>query len=111
MGRRRNTATLLTALAAAFVTVVTVGVGASVTATAANAGRVTPPRGAATPTPGSGMGTAAAFANPKCSHDDPARFGVYGRLSSTVHGQGPVCVKVWKQGADNGGATSPGVTK
>ena len=36
---------------------------------------------------------------------------MYGRFNSTVVGGGPICVKPWKDGADNGGATSPGVTK
>src|SRR5438477_12703253 len=68
------------------------------------------PPGAAKPTPGSGIGTAAALNSPKCAHNDP-RFGVYGQASSTVVGGGPVCVKPWKAGDDNGGATAPGVTK
>jgi hypothetical protein len=36
---------------------------------------------------------------------------VYGQGNSTVVGGGPVCVKPWKAGDDNGGATAPGVTK
>ena len=73
--------------------------------------RCNAPPGAAKPNAGTGIGTAAALANPKCAHDDATRFGVYGRLSSTIVGGGPVCVKPWKEGADNGGATAPGVTK
>ena len=38
-------------------------------------------------------------------------LGGYGRFDSTVVGGGPVCVKAWKAGADNGGATWQGVTK
>ena len=38
-------------------------------------------------------------------------FGPYGRFDSTSVGGGPACVKEWKEGADNGGATAPGVTK
>ena len=68
------------------------------------------PPGAAKPTPGSGIGTAAALNNPKCAHDD-ASYGVYGRFNSTFVGGGAVCVKPWKAGANNGGATAPGVTK
>ena len=52
----------------------------------------------------------AALDNPKCRHDDP-KYGAYGRFDSTVVGGGPVCVKEWKAGADNGGATCQGVTK
>ena len=69
------------------------------------AGAVQPPPGAGKPVAGTGIGTAAALANPKCAHDDAVRYGVYGRLPSTVVGNGPVCVKPWKDGADNGGAT------
>jgi len=64
------------------------------------------PPGAAKPTPGSGIGTAAALDNPKCAHDDPS-YGVYGRFNSTFVGGGAVCVKPWKAGANNGGATAP----
>ena len=48
--------------------------------------------------------------NPKCHHDNP-NYGVYGRFNGTTVGGGPICVKPWKDGDDNGGATSPGVTK
>ena len=53
------------------------------------------------------MNTAAALANPLCRKDD----GPYGTLDFVVEGGGPVCVAVWKEGADNGGATYQGVTK
>ncbi len=33
------------------------------------------------------------------------------RFDGTIVGGGPVCVKAWKAGDDNGGATSQGVTK
>ena len=56
------------------------------------------------------MGTQAALDNPRCRHDDPT-YGPYGRFDSTSVGGGPACVKAWKEGADNGGATAPGVTK
>ncbi len=100
-GRSKNAGRVV-ALVAVFVTTM---------ALANVAGAVQPPPGAGTPVPGSGIGTAAALANPKCAHDDANRYGVYGRLPSTIVGNGPVCVKPWKEGADNGGATAPGVTK
>jgi hypothetical protein len=72
------------------------------------------PEGAGPPVPASGMGTTAATQNPRCHVKSPAGeelyFG-YGRFDSTVVGGGPPCVKPWKQGANNGGATAPGVTK
>ncbi|MEX1008719.1 MAG: hypothetical protein WD271_12860 [Acidimicrobiia bacterium] len=71
---------------------------------------VAPPPGAGKPTSGSGIGTSAALNNPRCHHDNP-NYGVYGRFNSTIVGGGPICVKPWKEGADNGGATSQGVTK
>jgi hypothetical protein len=76
-----------------------------------SAGAVTIPRpqGAGPPVAASGMGTQAALDNPRCRHDN-ARYGPYGRFDSTEIGGGPVCVKAWKAGADNGGATAQGVT-
>jgi len=60
------------------------------------------------------LGTTAALDNPRCHKTSPSGdslyFG-YGRFDSTVVGGGPVCVKAWKEGADNGGATWQGVTK
>ena len=47
--------------------------------------------------------TAAAMENPKC---DPAT----GRFRFQYYAA-PPCVKVWKPGSDNGGATAQGVTK
>ncbi|HXY94358.1 MAG TPA: hypothetical protein VEP49_17905 [Acidimicrobiia bacterium] len=76
----------------------------------AGAATVPPPKGAGPPVAASGIGTAAALDNPRCHHDNPA-YGVYGRFSSTVVGGGPICVKPWTAGDDNGGATAPGVTK
>jgi hypothetical protein len=52
---------------------------------------------------GNGVGTQAALNNPTC---DAQR----NRLKIPFGGWVP-CVKEWKDGADNGGATSPGVTK
>ncbi len=50
-----------------------------------------------------GVGSAAALANPDC---DPATKRIrFPTLSA------PPCVKPWKEGADNGGATAQGVTK
>ena len=73
---------------------------------------VKPPEGAAKPTPGSGIGTAAAMNNPRCNTSEP-RYGVYGRFNgggAATMGTGGICVKPWKQGDDNGGATYRGVT-
>ena len=81
--------------------------GSVVTAGAATVER---PEGAGPPVAASGMGTQAALDNPRCQHDDPT-YGPYGRFDSTSVGGGPACVKVWKEGADNGGATAQGVTK
>jgi hypothetical protein len=69
--------------------------------------------GAGTPPAGTGINTAAAYANPACDKD----AGPYGKLEFVNtngypdRGGSPVCVAVWKDGKDNGGATSPGVTK
>jgi hypothetical protein len=92
----------LTVVGAALVT--PVGTAGAAVAT------VKAPRGAGTPVAASGIGTAAALDNPKCQHDNP-NYGVYGRFSGTSVGGGPICVKAWKDGDDNGGATSQGVTK
>lgn len=83
---------------------------------AAPAGAATLPRpeGAGPPVAASGMGTTAALDNPRCHKTNPAGdtlAGGYGRFDSTFVGGGPACVKEWKAGADNGGATSQGVTK
>jgi hypothetical protein len=79
-------------------------------ATPAGAATVKPPPGAGKPVAATGIGTSAALANPRCRHDNPL-YGVYGRFDSTVVGGGPICVKPWDANDDNGGATSPGVTK
>ena len=63
--------------------------------------------GTSKPPPGSGINTAAALDNPHC--DKTA--GPYGRLDFVQKGTGPICVTVWKEGKDNGGATYQGVTK
>jgi hypothetical protein len=68
------------------------------------------PAGAGPPVAASGMGTQAALDNPRCRHDDPS-YGPYGRFDTTVVAGGPACVKEWKAGADNGGATTQGVTE
>jgi hypothetical protein len=85
------------------------GLVSPVVAAPARAGAIARPDGAGPPVPASGVGTQAALANPRCRHDDP-RYGAYGRFDSTELGGGPVCVKAWKAGADNGGATAQGVT-
>src|SRR5262245_44908086 len=77
---------------------------------AAAATAIPRPEGAGPPVPASGIGTQVALDNPRCRHDDP-KYGPYGRFDSTELGGGPVCVKEWKAGADNGGATAQGVTK
>ena len=76
----------------------------------AGAATVERPEGAGPPVAASGMGTQAALDNPRCRHDDPT-YGPYGRFDTTSVGGGPACVKAWKEGADNGGATAQGVTK
>ena len=76
---------------------------------AAGAATIARPAGAGPPVAASGMGTQAALDNPRCRHDDP-KYGPYGRFDNTEVGGGPVCVKAWKAGADNGGATAQGVT-
>src|SRR4051794_21051179 len=68
------------------------------------------PEGAGPPVKASGMGTQAALDNPRCRHDKP-EYGPYGRFDTTSVGGGAPCVKEWEQGANNGGATSQGVTK
>ena len=79
-------------------------------AVAAGAATIARPDGAGPPVPASGMGTQAALDNPRCRHDDP-KYGPYGRFDSTEFGGASACVKEWKAGADNGGATAQGVTK
>jgi hypothetical protein len=98
------------ALAAGLGTLVATG------ATSAPAGAATLPRpdGAGPPVAASGMGTTAALNNPRCHKTNPAgdllHFG-YGRFDSTFVGGGPTCVRPWKDGDNNGGATWQGVTK
>ncbi|HEY7106666.1 MAG TPA: hypothetical protein VH986_09700 [Acidimicrobiia bacterium] len=70
------------------------------------------PPGAARPIAATGLATAAAMKDPRCN-TGPG-FNVYGNWNTTTvggNGQGPICVKPWSDGADNGGATSPGVTR
>ena len=86
-----------------------VTLAASTVGIRASAATIPPPNGAGPPVPATGMGTQAALANPRCRHDDP-KYGPYGHFDSTEVGGGPVCVKVWKAGANNGGATAQGVT-
>jgi hypothetical protein len=79
-------------------------------ATSAGAAAIPRPEGAGPPVPASGMGTQAALDNPRCRHDDP-KYGPYGRFDTTEFGNAAPCVKEWKAGANNGGATAQGVTK
>jgi hypothetical protein len=70
--------------------------------------------GTGKPPAGSGLGTAAALANPLC--DKSEGIAGYGKLDFVIkggapdEGGSPVCVAVWK-GKNNGGATHRGVTK
>ena len=84
-------------------------VGASASSGGAAAAAVEPPPGAAKPTPGSGIGSTAALKNPECRMGE--RYGVYGRFDSPFVGGGPICVRPFADGDDNGGATAPGVTE
>jgi hypothetical protein len=89
-------------------------VSAAVATAPAGAATIARPPGAGPPVAASGMGTTAALDNPRCRKTSPAGAvlaGGYGRFDSTSIGGGPVCVKAWKTGADNGGATSQGVTR
>ena len=101
----------LVALSAAISTLV---VPVIATAPAVGAATLERPKGAGPPVAATGMGTSAALDNPRCraesTQGEPLLAG-YGRFDSTVVGGGPVCVKEWKAGADNGGATWQGVTK
>ena len=58
------------------------------------------------PPAGSGINTAAAYANPQCVRDE----GPYGQLEFLLTEPGPVCLPQWEAGKDNGGATYDGVT-
>ena len=69
---------------------------------------VTPPDGAGKPVPGTGIGTKAAMDDERCNTG--AQYGVYGRWDSSSVGMGPLCVRPFEAGDDNGGATSQGVT-
>ena len=80
------------------------------TSLAASAGAaVQRPEGAGKPPSGSGIGTAAAMNRADCRTNGDVNA-PYGYLDAALQGQGPVCVKPWKDGDDNGGATSSGVT-
>ena len=101
----------LVALSAAISTLV---VPVVATAPAVGAATLERPKGAGPPVAATGMGTSAALDNPRCRAESPQGeplLAGYGRFDSTVVGGGPVCVKEWKAGADNGGATWQGVTK
>ncbi|HXY94582.1 MAG TPA: hypothetical protein VEP49_19125, partial [Acidimicrobiia bacterium] len=69
---------------------------------------VKPPKGAAQPVPGTGIGTKAALDDPRCHTG--AQYGSYGKWDSSYVGGGPICVRPFAAGENNGGATSPGVT-
>jgi hypothetical protein len=86
---------------------IVVAITAAAALPAALAGAAARAPGTGKPPAGTGMNTPAAFANPLCRKD----AGPYGNLDFVTEGGGPVCVAVWKKGADNGGATYQGVTK
>ena len=86
---------------------VIIGVAVAVAIPALSAGVAAQAPGTGKPPAGTGMNTAAAFANPLCRED----AGPYGNLDFVVEGGGPVCVAEWKKGTNNGGATYQGVTK
>jgi hypothetical protein len=79
-----------------------------------DAGAAASAPGTGKPPAGSGIGTAAALANPLC--DKTEGIEGYGKLDFVIKGGAPdpggspICVAVWK-GKDNGGATYQGVTK
>jgi hypothetical protein len=77
------------------------------TAGAASGGAHPVPEGAGKPPAGTGMNTAAAYANPDCNEDS----GPYGSMGFVIDALGPVCLVPWKEGKNNGGATYRGVTK
>jgi hypothetical protein len=106
-GRRKLMRTACVAFAGVMAAVVL-----AVTGSPADAANGTLPRaeGAGPPVKASGMGTQAALDNPRCTSGEP-EYGPYGRFDTAAVGQGPSCVKVWKAGDDNGGATATGVTK
>jgi hypothetical protein len=111
--RRGNGSRLVVALVALSAAISTLVIPA-VAAAPAGAATLPRPKGAGVPVAASGMGTSAALDNPQCRKESPqgeALLGGYGRFDSTIVGGGPVCVKEWKAGADNGGATWQGVTK
>ena len=69
---------------------------------------VKPPKGAGAGRRGPGMGTPAAMDDPRCNVGDA--FGAYGRWNTSTVGTGPACVRPFKEGEKNGGATAQGVT-
>jgi len=71
--------------------------------------------GTGKPPAGTGIGSAAALANPLC--DKTQGIAGYGKLDFVIKGGAPdpggspICVAAWKKGKSNGGATAQGVTK
>jgi hypothetical protein len=83
-----------------------------VAAVPAGGAAVRPPPGAARPVPATGIGTATALEDARCNTGPD--FSIYGNWNTTTvggGGSGPVCVRSWSDDDDNGGATSPGVTR
>ena len=112
MDRVRSKASRPSALVVALATVCAALVVPAVQSAPAGAASATieRPEGAGPPVAASGMGTQAALDNPTLPSRRP-EVRAYGRFDTAVVGGGPVCVKAWKAGADNGGATAQGVTK
>src|SRR5262245_28919449 len=114
MTRRRGSGSRITVGIVALATCIAALVVPAIATAPAGAAQIARPEGAGPPVKASGVGTTEALNNPKCMKKNPAGddlyFG-YGRFNSTIVGGGPVCVKPWKDGNDNGGATSQGVTK
>jgi hypothetical protein len=104
--RRRHAVKSLVVIAVAVSASAVVGAGHGDAASTAVV--VKPPAGAAKPVPGTGIGTQAAIDDPRCRTG--AQYGVYGKWDSSSVGGGPLCVRPFKKGDDNGGATSNGVT-
>ena len=92
--------------------VLTVAVALAIASVAGSAsgaaeGAGTTPRGVGKPPARTGIGTEAAFRNPRCDRD----AGPYGRFDFVYKGSGGVCVAPFEAGSGNGGVTARGVTK
>lgn len=106
---RRAPSTVALVLAVTAALAATSLLGGTADAASGNAVVVKPPKGAAKPAPGTGLGTQAALDDPRCNTDSP-NYSVYGRWDTATVGAGPFCVRPFEEGEDNGGATSRGVS-